>query len=88
MGKLRKILDLLDAMIRNQASGVVELEYLELEHIFGLLVLGQFVGLPAPPPQIALDLLPEMEKHLILLAQRIDVARGPVSELFSVLDVG
>jgi hypothetical protein len=87
MPKIKDLIARLDAVIRNQATGVLDLEYLELEHIFGLLILGQFVGLPAPPPHITLDLLPVMEKHLILLSNRTGIARGPLSELFSVLEV-
>ncbi len=85
--KLKDLLVRIDGLIRNQATGIIELEYLELEHIFGILILGQFVGLPAPPPHITLDLLPVMEKYLILLIQRTDVAQAPLSELFSSLDV-
>lgn len=88
MQKFKELLARLDAVIRHQAAGALELEYLEMEHIFGLLILGQFAGLPAPPPHITLDLLPVMEKHLILLLNRTAVARGPLSELFSVLEVG
>jgi len=87
MSKMKKILSSMDAVIRSHATDAIELEYLELEHIFGLLILGQFVGLPAPPPHITLDMLPVMEKHLVLLIKRTEVARGPLSELFSVLEV-
>ncbi len=80
MSKLHIILARLNELIRGQATGAIELEYLELEHIFGLLILGQFIGLPAPPPHITLDLLPLMEKHLMLLIKRTEVARGPLSE--------
>ena len=87
MSKLKQIAARLDELIRGQATGAIEFEYLELEHIFGLLILGQFVGLPAPPPHITLDLLPVMEKHLMLLIRRTEVARGPLSELFSTFEV-
>ncbi len=85
--KLSELIARIDALIRGHATGVIEMEYLEMEHIFALLILGQFVGLPAPPPQITLDLLPVMESHLILLIRRTEVARGPLSELFSTLEV-
>ena len=84
---LSELIAWFDTLIRGHATGVIEMEYLELEHIFALLILGQFVGLPAPPPQITLDLLPVMEQHLILLIRRTEVARGPLSELFSTLEV-
>ena len=73
--------------IRSHAVEGLEWEYVELEHVFSLLVLGSFVGMPAPPMQISLDLLPHMEKNLILMIEKIDTARGPLSELASVLNV-
>ena len=53
-----------DEAARQKAVDVLEAELGELENIFGLLVLGSFVGLPSPPMQISLDLLPEMEDLL------------------------
>ena len=82
-GKLKFIAD----NIRSHAVEGVEWEYQELEHIFSLLVLGAFVGLPSPPMQIALDLLPLMEKNLIFMIGKTDTASGPLSELTSVLNV-
>jgi hypothetical protein len=66
----------------------IEFEAEELDHIFGILVLGSFVGLPSPPMQISLDLMPLMEKELLLMMQKVDTAHEPISDLFSVLGVG
>lgn len=60
----------------------------ELENIFTLLTTGFLIGLPSPPIPVSLDLLPEMETNLILMLQRIETAHGPLSQLFSSLDVG
>jgi hypothetical protein len=38
--------------------------------------------------QISLDLMPFMEKELILMMEKVDIAHEPISQLFSVLDVG
>jgi hypothetical protein len=72
----------------SQAVEVIEWEYEELQHIFGLLVLGSFVGLPSPPLQITLDLIPDMEKELHLMLEKVDTASSPLSELFSLLNIG
>ena len=72
----------------SQAVEVIEWEYQELQHIFGLLVLGSFVGLPSPPLQITLDLIPDMEKELHLMLEKVDTASSPLSELFSLLNIG
>jgi len=78
---------LYDEVTRNTAVESIEFELGEMENIFGLLVLGSFVGLPSPPMQITLELLPEMEKHFALMLTKVDMANEPVSNLFSVFDI-
>jgi len=80
------------ARIYRQASQanaveIMEAELSEMENIFGLLVLGSFVGFPSPPMQITLDLLPEMEKHFVLMLNKTDMAQEPISDLLSTFDV-
>ncbi len=77
-----------DEVARGKAVGSIEAELEELEHVFGLLVLGSFVGIPSPPMQISLDLMPWMEKELILMLEKVDTANEPLSQLFSVFDIG
>ena len=72
--------------VRHQAVDVVEWEVSELENIFALLVLGSFVGIPATPTAITLNLLPYMEKELQLMMEKVVTAAGPISDLFSHLD--
>ena len=84
---LKEKLDFVADNIRSHAVEGVEWEYLELEHIFSLLVLGAFIGLPSPPMQISLELLPHMEKNLLLMLDKTDTASGPISELTSILNV-
>lgn len=72
---------------QNAAVETLEFELGEMENIFGLLVLGSFIGFPAPPMQITLDLLPEMEKHFALMLNKVDMAQSPISELLSTFDV-
>ncbi len=72
---------------KNTAVQSLEYELGEMENIFGLLVLGSFVGLPAPPMQITLDLLPDMEKHFFLMLNKVDTAETPLSDLLSTLDI-
>lgn len=72
---------------RESAVETLEFELGEMENIFGLLVLGSFVGFPSPPLQITLDLLPEMEKHFLLMLNKADTAASPLSDLLSTFDV-
>lgn len=76
-----------DQVARGKAVETLEVELEEMEHVFALLVLGSFIGLPSPPMQISLDLLPLMEKHLTLMLEKVDTANEPLAQLFSVLDI-
>ena len=75
-------------MARHRAVEVLEWETTELENIFAILIFGSFIGLPATPSQITLTLLPYMEKELQLMLEKVDTASGPISDLFSNLDIG
>ncbi len=86
--RLAGIWQVADEVARSKAIGTVEAELEELEYIFAVLVQGTFIGMPSPPVQISMDLLPLMEKDLILLLERVDTANEPLSRLFSVFDIG
>ena len=73
--------------VRGRAADTLDHEVGELTHIFALLVLGVFVGLPSPPVQITLELMPLMEAELRLMLSKVSVAHDPLGELFSVLGI-
>ena len=77
-----------DEVARGKAVETIEIELEELNHIFGILVLGSFIGMPSPPIKISLDFLPLMEKELILMMEKVDTANEPLSQLFSAFDIG
>jgi len=79
--------ELYNTAARDKAVDTLEYEYGELENIFGLLLLGAFVGIPSPPMQITLDLLPVMEKHFRIMLNKVDTAESPFSDLLSAFDV-
>jgi hypothetical protein len=85
--KLKDVWNLYENSSKNKALELVEYELGELENIFGLLVLGSFIGLPSPPMNITLNLLPDMETHLLILLNKIDTAENPLSDLASILNV-
>jgi hypothetical protein len=70
---------------RNKATELLEFEVLELRNIFALLLFGTFVGMPAPPVHITLQLLPLMDKDVRLMLQRINVAHDALAEVVSTL---
>jgi len=88
MTKVKRAWQLIEDLFKSQATDVLEWEYIELEHIFSLLVYSSFVGLPAPPLQVTLELMPYLENHLILMMDKVDTAEGPLSDLFSQLNIG
>jgi hypothetical protein len=77
----------LDEIARSQAVGLAEQELFELEHIFAILVFGAFIGLPSPPGQIALDLLADSEKEIMILMQKVETGNEPLSVLASLFQV-
>lgn len=76
-----------DGVMRGRAVEALEYEISELDNIFGLMVLGSFVGIPAPPIHITTALFPVMEKELKLMLEKISTAHDPLGDLFSVLEI-
>ena len=87
LGRIHRLFAALDQAQRYKAVDAIEWECDEMRHVFALLVMGQAVGLPTPPAEIALELLPEMEEELRLLISRLDTAQSPFSRLYSSLPV-
>ena len=85
--RIRRIWHSVDEVARDKAVETLEYEVGELDNIFALLVLGSFVGIPAPPAQITLELLPEMESEMEIMLAKVTTAHDPLGELFSVLDI-
>lgn len=74
-------------MQRDKALATLNLEITELENVFTLLVLGQFIGFPAPPSSVSLELLPLMDKHLHIMLNRSGYASDPLAMLVSQLNM-
>ncbi len=87
IGKIKQEWNTLNDYLRSRAIDTVEWECSELEHVFTLLTFGYWVGLPAPPLGIGLQLMPLMEKEIIQMIQRIELSNAPLSQLFSYLDI-
>lgn len=78
---------IVDEVARGKAVETIEYEVEELENIFGILVLGAFIGIPSPPIHITMELLPQMEKEMIIMLEKVSTAHDPLGDLFSVLDI-
>ncbi|MBD3223705.1 MAG: hypothetical protein GF313_03190 [Caldithrix sp.] len=84
---IKKIFRRFDLFSRQKAVAHLHWEIDELEHIFTLLVMGGFIGLPAPPVPITFELIPYMENDIRVMLDKIPTSAAPLSELFSNLDV-
>ena len=76
-----------DEVMRSKAVETIEYEVEELDNIFGVLVLGAFIGIPSPPIHITMELLPIMEKEFEIMLEKVSTAHDPLGDLFSVLDI-
>jgi len=84
---LKEVLSGIDSSHREQAAALTEVECQELENIFALLILGSFVGLPAPPSFLAIELLPFMERELEVLHCRAQDSGDMLAELCGTLGI-
>ena len=85
--RIRQAWQAADQVAREKAVETLEAEHEEMETVFALLVQGAFIGMPSPPAQLSLDLLPLMEEDLARLLDGVDTANEPLSRLFSVFEV-
>jgi len=83
----RRVADDVGTVHRQRAAALTCVEERELENIFALLLLGSFVGLPAPPTFLAVELLPFMQKELKTLSRRAEDAPDMLAVLMGSLGV-
>ena len=77
----------IDAVMRGRAVEAIEYEIAELDNLFGLMVMGSFIGIPAPPIHVTMALLPVMHKEMVLMLDKVATAHDPLGDLFSVLQI-
>jgi hypothetical protein len=85
-----KMKHILEGFLEGRRESVIALtckEVQELENIFSLLLLGAFVGFPAPPTFLAVELLPYMEREMRVLHYRADTSGDMLAELCGILGV-
>ena len=85
--KIVSAFNVADEVMRGKAVETIEYEVGELDNIFAILVLGAFIGIPSPPIHVTMALLPEMEKELGIMLEKVSTAHDPLGDLFSVLGI-
>lgn len=87
---LKTVREMLEGFSEGRRESVIALtckEVQELENIFSLLLLGAFVGFPAPPTFLAVELLPYMEREMRVLHYRAETSGDMLAELCGTLGI-
>jgi len=85
--RVQNLFTSISSIHRDKAVQDLEWEVNELTHIFALLTIGNFVGLPSAPMPVSLSLLPEMHEEFAIMLSKLSTANNPLSDQFSKLDV-
>lgn len=85
--KARKWLRLLGDFQKERALALTKLECAELENVFALLLVGSFIGLPAPPSFLAWEILPLMEREIQVFQRRAHESDDMLSQLLGALGI-
>ena len=72
---------------REKATGMLEYELRELENVFALLLCSSFVGLPAPPLSLSVELLPFLKQELKMLHLRAESGFDSLAELSGIFEI-
>lgn len=71
--------------LRSRSTEYIEFELREMENIFSLLLVGSFVGIPSPPSNISIKLMPYIVREMYVMGRRagdMDDVTGEVFGLF------
>jgi len=68
-----------------ETTGVLVLQYLDLENAFLTLVLGSLVGIPIVPVGVAMELAPLLKDEVKIMEQRHFLGSDVLAEYFSEL---
>ena len=85
---LRAIVDFLRDLgsgLRSHSTEYVEFELREMENILALLLFSSFLGLPSPPSDLSLRLMPHMVREMHVMSRRagdLDDVAGEVAGMF------
>ncbi|MDR1931859.1 MAG: hypothetical protein LBQ57_03440 [Spirochaetales bacterium] len=83
----RKLIGYITEINRTKATDMMSFEVNEMENLFAILLFGSFMGLPAPPAAMAIELLPYMENELRLMVSRADFAQDAIASVMDILHV-
>ena len=73
--------------LRQTSTDRLEFELREMENIFGLLVLGSFIGIPSPPTGMSLRLMPHMFHEMLIMNRRVRDLDDMFGEIAGFMDI-
>lgn len=82
---IREFLRGLSQGLKENAISLIELECIEYENLFAILLVGGLVGMPSPPTTLSLRLLPLLERELKVMTSitlNLDDAFGRIAGYF------
>jgi hypothetical protein len=71
--------------LRSHSTEYVEFELREMENILALLLFSSFLGLPSPPSDLTLRLMPHMVREMHVMSRRagdLDDIGGEIAGMF------
>lgn len=82
---IRQFFEDVKTVNNEKATGILEYEIAQMENIFCLIVFGSFIGMPAPPSYLTLQLMPLMEREAGRLFDSVCTSRDALGELSEIL---
>ncbi len=70
---------------KGKSTNILELR--ELENIYGLLLVGSFIGIPSPPTTVSLRVFPYMVRELEVMARRAEGLDDVLGDLLGAIDI-
>jgi len=72
---------------KHNSTEYLEFELRELENVFALILMGEFIGIPSPPTTLVIRLLPHMTRELYVMQRRavdMDDILGELAGMFEI----
>ncbi len=73
--------------VREESVEFIEFERRELENIFALLLLGSYIGLPSPPSDLSIRLMPYMIREMMVMNRRSEQMNDIFGEVMGTFDI-
>lgn len=83
---VRQFLKDFEGGLRSRSTEYIEFELREMENIFSLLLVGSFIGIPSPPSDISVRLMPYIVREMYVMGRRagdMDDISGEIYGLFA-----